>query len=364
MHNLANGGWLYMKFKEIIIRGTPYERGFAYGQMGRDEIAVSIGSYQKLFECTKGIKWEDARKVSEHFLALTREFQPYYVEEMQGIADGAGVDLLDIAALNARTEIMYAQYEGKGAGECTTLSLMAPATEGGRVIAAQNWDYSTILRDSLVIVHVYSEDKPNFVMVTEAGMIGGIGMNDQGIAVLLNALTTTSPCQGLPLRTRMRAMLEAETLSDAYVKGGTVPVTVANLIATHKDGVAIEFEMDSKTVEPLIPEDGVLLHTNCYLGPKMYLNNDVNHRGSSYIRLQRVKALVKECHGKITIEDVQRILCDHSGYPYSICTHENMKDAFVDRDATNFSVIMDLSEGCMYLAPGNPCESEFEKISI
>ena len=66
-----------MKFKEIIIRGTPYERGLAYGQMGRDEIAVSIDSYQKLFECTKGIKWEDARKVSEYFLALTREFQPY-----------------------------------------------------------------------------------------------------------------------------------------------------------------------------------------------------------------------------------------------------------------------------------------------
>ncbi len=353
-----------MKFKEITIRGTAYERGLTYGQMCRDEIAVSIKSYQRLFEGMKGLMWEDARKFSEHYLALTRDFQPYYVEEMQGIADGAGVDLLDIAALNARTEVMYAQSEGNGVNECTTLSLMAPATEGGRVIAAQNWDYSIILRESLVIVHVQSEDKPNFMMVTEAGMIGGIGMNDQGIAVLLNALTTTSPCQGVPLRPRMRAMLEAETLSDAYVKGGCVPVTVANLIATHKDGVAIEFEMDSKIVEPMIPEDGVIVHTNCYLGTKTFLNNDVNHRGSSYIRLQRVKALVKECHGKITIEDVKRILCDHAGYPYSICTHENMKDEFIDRDATNFSIIMDLTDDCMYLAPGNPCESEYEKYTV
>ena len=353
-----------MKFKEIIIRGTAYERGLTYGQMCRDEIAVSIESYRRLFEDMKGIKWEDARKVSEHYLSLTRDFQPCYVEEMQGIADGAGVELLDIAALNARTEIMYAQYEGKGAGECTSLSLMAPATEGGRVIAAQNWDYSITLRDSVVIVHVYSDDRPNFVMVTEAGMIGGIGMNDQGIAVLLNALTTTTPCQGLPLRPRMRAMLEAETLSDAYVKGGSVPVSVANLIATHKDGVAIGFEMDAKTVEPLIPEDGVLLHTNCYLGPRMYLNNDVNHRGSSYIRLQRAKTLVKERYGMITVEDVKRILCDHIGYPYSICTHENMKDLFIERDATNFSVIMDLTEGCMYLAPGNPCENEYERYIV
>ena len=56
-----------------------------------------------------------------------------------------------------------------------------------------------------------------------------------------------------------------------------------------------------------------------------------------------------------------RMLSDHAGYPYSICDHENMNDPEILRDATNFGVIMDLSENCMYLAPGNPCESEFEK---
>ena len=30
----------------------------------------------------------------------------------------------------------------------------------------------------------------------------------------------------------------------------------------------------------------------------------------------------------------------------------------------NRLAIMDLSEECMYLAPGNPCESEFEKLNI
>ena len=350
-----------MKFKEITVRGTPYERGRTYGQLCRDEISVSIKSYQILFEGLKGISWEDARKVSEHYLSLTRDFEPDYAEEMRGIAEGAHVDLLDIAALNARTEIMYSQSPEADVKECTTLSLMAPATEDGRVLAAQNWDYSKRLRDSVVIVRISQEDKPNFVMVAEAGMIGGIGMNDRGIAVMLNALSTTVPCQGIPLRARMRAMLEAENLSDAYVKGSHAPFSVANLIATHKDGVAIGFEMDSETVEPMIPEDGVLLHTNHYIGPKMYLAHDVNPRGSSYIRLQRIKALVKACHGRITIEDVMRMLRDHAGYPYSICDHENMKDPVVKRDATNFGIIMDLSENCMYLSPGNPCENEFEK---
>ena len=353
-----------MKFKEITVRGTPYERGQAYGRMCREEIGVSIRVYQMLFEGLKGISWEDARNISERYLSLTRDFEPDYAEEMKGIAEGANVDLLDIAALNARTEIMYSQSSKADVKECTTLSLMPPATADGRVIAAQNWDFSGLLKDSVVIVHVYQDDKPHFVMVAEAGMIGGIGMNDRGIAVMLNALRAEVPCQGIPLRTRMRAMLEAETLSDAYVRGSHAPVSVANLIATHKDGVAIAFEMDSETVEPMIPEDGVLLHTNHYIGPKMYLKNDVNHMGSSYIRLQRIRTLVKECHGKITVDDVMRMLRDHAGYPQSICDHENLKDPVVKRDATNFGIIMDLSENCMYLAPGNPCENEFEKYYI
>lgn len=353
-----------MRFKEIKLRGTPYERGLTYGQLCRDEIRISINSYRVLFEGMKGISWKDARDVSEYYLSLIRDFEPDYIEEMRGIAEGASLDLLDIVALNARTEIMYAQSAAIDISECTTLSLMAPATQGGRVIAAENWDFSKLLRDSVVIVHVYSEGKPDFIMVAEAGMIGGVGMNDRGIAILLNALSTTLPCKGLPLRPRMRAMLEAETLSEAYVKGSCMPVSVANLVAAHKDGVAIGFEMDSRTVEPMIPEDGVLLHTNHYLGPKMYFANDVNHRGSSYIRLQRIKALVKERHGKIGIEDVMRMLRDHAGHPYSICNHENLKDSLVDRDVTNFGVVMDLTENCMYLAPGNPCESEFEKYCI
>lgn len=351
-----------MKFKEITIQGAPYERGLAYGQQCREEIGVSIRVYGSLFKELKGLSWEDARKLSEFYLAKTQDFDPSYVEEMRGIAEGAGVDLLDIAALNARTEIMFAQL--KDAQECTTLSLMPPATEGGRVIAAQNWDFYRGLRDSLVIVHIHQENKPNFVMVSEAGMIGGIGMNDQGIGILLNALTAEVSCQGIPLRTRMRAMLDSKTLAEAYSKGSHKPTSVGHLVATHKDGVAIAFEMDSDTLETIIPEDGVWLHTNHYIGPKMYQAHGANPRGSTYIRLQRIKALVKEAHGKITNETVMGMLQDHAGYPYALCTHENPTDSVTTQYVTNFAIIMDLTEGCFYLAPGNPCESKFEKYHI
>ena len=97
-----------MKFKEITVRGNAYERGLTYGQLCREEIPLTIKGYERLYQDTKGISWEEARKISEYYLSLIRDFEPGYAEEMRGIAEGAQLDLLDIVALNARTEIMYA----------------------------------------------------------------------------------------------------------------------------------------------------------------------------------------------------------------------------------------------------------------
>ena len=80
-----------MKFKEITVSGTPYERGLTYGQLCREEIGVSIKVYQMLFDGLKNLAWEDARRISEKYLSLTRDFEPDYAEEMRGIAEGAGV---------------------------------------------------------------------------------------------------------------------------------------------------------------------------------------------------------------------------------------------------------------------------------
>ena len=355
-----------MRFKEITLRGNAYERGFTYGQLCKDEIRLTMKGYEKLYFDTKGVTWEDARKVGAFYLEKTRDFNPDYVEEMRGIAEGAELDILDIVALNCRTEIMYADSTRAGITECTCLTVLPPATEGGHTIASQNWDYSLLISgECLVVVHVYQDDKPHFMMVVEgAGMIGGIGMNDRGVSVLLNALRTPKPVNGIPFHVRLRAMLEAENLCDAYVKGSHAPYSVGNLIATHSDGIAIEFEMDSEIVEPIIPEDGVIIHTNHYVGPKTYLANDVNHMGSTYIRMQRMKTMVKERYGKITVEDIKKMYSDHAGYPYAICDHEDPRYPVAMRDATNFSIIMDHTDNRILVCPGNPCEYEYEEYSI
>ena len=80
-----------MMFKEVTLIGTPYERGQQYGAACKKEIALSMRTYEALFARHRNMTWEQARKLSLLYLPAIRELDERYVQEMQGIADGAGV---------------------------------------------------------------------------------------------------------------------------------------------------------------------------------------------------------------------------------------------------------------------------------
>lgn len=75
----------------------------------------------------------------EHALVFeqrAKEQWPMFHQEMQGIADGSGRDLLDIVALNVRTEINFGLFSDG----CTSLSWHT----NDHAWLAQNWDVSIL----------------------------------------------------------------------------------------------------------------------------------------------------------------------------------------------------------------------------
>ena len=105
------------------------------------------------------------------------------------------------------------------------------------------------------------------------------------------------------------------------------------------------------------------MHSNHFIGP--YLS--ALHRqasGSSYIRLQRAQQLFCGKTG-LTVNDAQAALRDHKGYPTSICDHssEHLPIEIADC-ATNFGLVMNLTDNEVWLAPGNPCQNPFVKILL
>ena len=350
-------------YKELVLSGTPYERGVTYGAACRSEIRHSIQSYTHLFAERCGISWQHARTLAGAFVDAIRSAGEEYIAEMEGIAAGADLDFEDILTINCRSELLYAPLAPQ---ECTAFSLIPPATADRMVLAAQNWDYVRSQREAVVVLRISDPNgKPDILLFTEAGMIGGKGMNSAGLSLTLNALRTQKYARGLPLHVRMRRILEQTTLEFGYKAAveGEQP-SPANLILTHRDGISLNLEIDCDGIDILQPKKGVIVHTNHFIGPKFF---DRPHTASSstYTRLQRMEALLCDRPG-LTVADAKAALCDHAGYPYSICKHVDpavKKDAR-QQGATNYSLIMDLTEGVAHFAWGNPCESQFAAFSL
>ena len=93
--------------QHVRIEGTSYQRGRQYGTKAGARVRLSVQAYQQAFAHFAGWDWPTVRREAARFEAPIGEFRPAYLEEMRGIADGAGLDLTDVLAINVRTEVMY-----------------------------------------------------------------------------------------------------------------------------------------------------------------------------------------------------------------------------------------------------------------
>jgi isopenicillin-N N-acyltransferase-like protein len=105
--------------------------------VARTQIDRCIAFYAKLFLKNCKIEWPQVLEHASSFEQQAKSKWPAYHEEMQGIADGAGKELLDIVAINVRTEINFGLFSDG----CTALSWHTEK----RAWLGQNWDVRTCL---------------------------------------------------------------------------------------------------------------------------------------------------------------------------------------------------------------------------
>lgn len=115
-----------------------------------------------MFQYTSDMSWASVLQLAAEFGATCQSLVPDLYAEMQGIADGAGVDVLDILALNSRSEIALGNFRDG----CTSLSWK----KGGESqMLAQNWDWTNDVKRNLALVNIERDGKPGIYMVIEVG---------------------------------------------------------------------------------------------------------------------------------------------------------------------------------------------------
>lgn len=322
-----------------MIEGGPHQRGRQHGEQLKTEIAETVDFYRSIF----GLPESQVLQLAAHFHNVIQHFNADYIDEITGIAEGADIDPLWIAALNSRTEILT-HKDVSVSNECTAVYLPQQS------ILAQNWDWGRALEPLTVLMKIVKPCGHTIRMITEPGIIGKIGMNSAGIGVCLNILTLGQKLYGLPVHIVLRALLDsqsygaAKSLLQEQGKGKASNIMLAD---SNGNGVGIEFCGDRSFV--LEPGKDFLLHTNHYLGEAIN-SPHCEDFASSYARFKKAKSLLENDKDH-SLAQMCRLLSDESDSELPIYREYVVNDS-VHELGTVCSIVMSLAQQKMLIRKG------------
>ncbi|KZT56543.1 AAT-domain-containing protein [Calocera cornea HHB12733] len=332
----------------IHCSGSPYEIGFEHGQKAAPLVARSMAFYAGLFESKSKMDWPTVRQTALKWQPHLHEHYPALEEEMQGLAAGAGVEYPDILALNVRTEIAFGLFSDG----CTAL---AWKTDGASFLG-QNWDWMPAQKENLIIANIVQAGKPAISMVTEAGIIGKIGLNSAGVGACLNAIRIAgADFARTPVHLCLRLVLESASLDAAVAAVEQYGcASSAHILVADPHG-SVGLELTHKTVIKL-PMDGKgrVFHSNHLLQKPAWVTSETMALGDSKERVVRIRQLADKLGAFPDAEDVKSVFRDEDGYPGSI----NRACAGTSESATLFNIVMDLTAKTATVTKGRPTEAD------
>jgi len=292
------------------------------------------------------MSWPQVQSFALKYQPFLSEMFPDYIKEMQGVADGAGVEYSDILALNVRTEIAFGAFSDG----CT--AFYVDGKEGA--ILAQNWDWNTEQAENLICLKIEKEHGLRIQMITEAGIIGKIGLNSYGVGCTLNAIKAHGiSYTKLPCHLALRTVLESADTASAVAKLEKCGVASSCHILIGDNGSGIGVECSSQDIVLLYMLGGRVVHTNHYLD--LHAESVVEVKDwlpDTVFRLERIQSLLAEAQ-VMNVDTAERLLKDERGGKNgaAICRKRGE-----DGLATLFSIVIDLKEKEARVVMGRPTE--------
>ncbi len=356
--------------------------GLQHGKRAGDEIHHNLGTYFRRFKNETELSKPEALDRARKYLPVIKKTDADYSRAMEGVADGSGADLLEIAALNVRYELMYSQFAKVGVKPvprtfgCTAFAAEPEAVVNGHLLMGQNWDWIPEVKG--LFLKLRFTDGPDVVCFTEAGVVGGkIGLNSEGLGLMINGLVSDRDDWSRltkPFHVRCWEVLKSKSIRQAasIVTQGERPCSANFVLGQQKRkgvGTVVDIECAPQAQCRLRPQRGVIGHTNHFsdpslLGVKQILDDE---RLSTLHRFDRIQAMLKDRVGrgeKFTVDTAEEMLRDHDGKPESVCRHPNPAFPEDGRYETVVSVVMDLAERRLWATMGSPCQNEYQVLRL
>lgn len=351
----------------LKLKGTPRDIGRQHGEQVAPLVKDNLRFYMNLWQHMGGVSREKILTDVEPFIPFIERYDPDLVEEMHGVAEGAGLEFREIAALNARTELTFSclpnALKESSAGGCTSFGLMPDVTESGHVIIGQNWDWRAEALHTSVVLQIEQKNKPDIVMHAEAGTIGHRGLNSAGLGVCINYIRSEADVfrPGVPFLIKLRGILNCDRMSAALqMLMANVGPNSMNMVLGHQGGEIIDVENLPNDLLFLYPLDGILTHANHFESPMLRIRDTGKSTlADTIFRSRRLRRLLEARRGRLNVETIREALCDHFSYPDSICRHPDETHDKMDQWQTLSSIILDLTELTLRYTEGPACTGPY-----
>lgn len=271
----------------LYLAGTHYEMGYQHGTLARDRILSFRDAAYAYVTGAAGeqMGWPDwlARLLARPALlwqaAAYRDTIPSeYLEEAQGIADGAGIHVLEVVLVTAIWEIYLV-------GGCSEFVASGGMTADGSLIHGYNYDLMepehALINPHLAMLFYRPSGAVAFSTLNTVGSIGAnAGMNDAGLSVAWDntytrddALYAGIDLPVVPFIITLRRLLERCRSLDEAVQlvVTTLPRPLADIIliasAAESQAVALETAGNLHATRPL--EGGAVWSANHFRSPEL-----------------------------------------------------------------------------------------------
>ncbi|ARS66225.1 peptidase C45 [Sinorhizobium meliloti] len=339
----------------LCLQGTPRELGRAHGMALRRQIRSFLDD--DLARLNRVLLQQTSLSALEPEIAAYRReiaaATPSLAEEIDGMAEGAGISPDEAMLLQIRREVMgYSRITT--AGDCTTLCQRG---EGGPVLA-QTIDLNGNLEDQMVILRIaHRAHSRRVLLLSFTGLLGYLGLNSDGLAIGLNLVLGGTWRPGIPPYLAIRHLLD--TCSDiesclGWLSGAQLASSRSLLLCDAGRSVIVEL-CDGK----LSVRDGAtLVHTNHFLSEEFVAMDQMNpfSRNSSMRRLDACVAQLESLDGKGSAGDLMTLLCRE---PINVPDTGNIR-----REKTVGAVVLLPKDGELHVRRGDPALAQTEKFCV
>lgn len=327
----------------LELSGDAYTRGRTHGGELRHEVAACVDFYRGIL----GLDQAELLERAAVFERLVSSYAPLQAAEIRGIAEGAGLPVAHLFAVNARSELVPFDT-----GECTVLCVPHKG------LLAQTWDWCQQLEELVTLLSITRDDGHRILTVTEPGILGKIGLSSAGVGVCLNFLSAPRREDGVPIHNLLREALEAESLAVARQRMRQAGAgRGGNIMLGNDSAEAVNFEFAGDHVDERLIEEN-FCHTNHCLFSQISAGE---MEANSAARLQRGRELMDN-RESLDLEDLKGILSDSQDPDSPICAP--YAPLFGLNLGTICTVVMDLPRRQLHLRMGSDPAGEFAVHSL